>query len=256
MENADQSEYSLQTILGAIQQSQTETTAHIDNMIAPVQSTLINIQASLSTICDQITELEQRVNANECNIENLTKRVAVLEKDNAYLRDRAEDAENRSRANNLRFVNVPENSEGTDPVRFITQLLIHLFGVENLAAPPVIERAHRSPATNSRSNAKSPRVILVKFQHFPDKVKILRLAREKKELHFEGNRISIYPDFSADLLKRRRQYDEIKKKLRAAGKSYSLLYPATLRVTIDGKTKIFRTVEEAQHFFRDLASPP
>lgn len=256
MENMDQREFSLQTILGAIQQSKMETTAHIDNMILPVQTTLNNIQGSLSTLCDQITELEHRVSANECNIEDLTKRVAALEKENTYLREKADDAENRSRVNNLRFTNVSEHSEGTDTASFIIQLLRHLFSSDSFPTPPVTEKAHRSPTYSSISNARSPRPILVKFLHFQDKVKILRLAREKKELSFQGRRIYINPDFSIDLLKRRRQYDDIKKKLREAGKSYSLLYPATLRVIIDGKPKLFRTPGEAYEFFRDFVSSP
>lgn len=66
--------------------------------------------------------------------------------------------------------------------------------------------------------------------HFQDKVKILRLAREKKELFYKGSRMHIYPDFSAGLIKKHQQFDVVKKKLRVADIKYSLLYPCTLRV--------------------------
>ncbi|KAJ8256711.1 hypothetical protein COCON_G00188630 [Conger conger] len=47
----------------------------------------------------------------EDNLQDLTQRIKQLEKDNAHLKERAEDAENRSRASNLRFISVPEKSE-------------------------------------------------------------------------------------------------------------------------------------------------
>lgn len=253
-----QREFSLQTIWEAIQQSKAEMTAHIDTKLSSVQTMLNNIQGSLSTLNDQITELVQRVSGNEDNVEDLTKRVAALEKENSYLRERVDDAENRSRANNLRFLLVPESSEGTDTVGFLQRLIRELFGGEGFAVPPVIERAHRSPRFNSKNNARSPRPILAKFLYYQDKVKILGLAREKKDLIFHGSRIMIYPDFSADLTKKRRGYDEVKKRLRAAGMSYSLLYPCSLRVMVNGEAKVFRSPEDVrlQQLLRDVTTAP
>lgn len=89
---------------------------------------------------------------------------------------------------------------------------------------PVIERANRSP-TFSPSTRSAPRPILVKFLHFQDKVRILRLARERRELTYMGAHVHIYPDFSAGLIKKCRQFDAVKKKLCAADIKYSLLYP-------------------------------
>ncbi len=57
-----------------------------------------------------------------------------------------------------------------------------------------------------------------------------------------GTRVHIYPDFSASLINKRRQFDAVKKKLRATDIRYSLLYPCTLRVMVEGKPKLFRCV--------------
>lgn len=252
----NQQEISLQTIWEAIHKSKDEMTALINAKTTEINTTLNKVQVSLSSLSDQIAELEQRVSGNEDNVDDITKRLLVLEKDNAYLRDKADEAENRSRSNNLRFVNVPERSEGTDMIGFIVQLISLLLGSDNFATPPVIERAHRTPAFNTNTKAKSSRSILAKFLHFQDKIKILRLAREKKELVYMGTRIHIYPDYSAELLKKRRQFDSIKKKLRESDTKYSLLYPSTLRVVVDGKPKLFHSHEEANDFFRDLLSSP
>lgn len=102
------------------------------------------------------------MSSNEDNIDDLIKRVQTLEKENAYLKDKVDDAENRSRSSNLRFINVPEKSEGRDTIAFFNQLIPLLLGKENFPTVAVIERAHRSP-TFSSSTRSAPRPILVKF---------------------------------------------------------------------------------------------
>lgn len=246
---------SLQTIWEAIQQVKVDMTVHLDSKIETIHAGLNQINGSLSSLCDQISELQTRVSTNEDTIDELTKRVQLLEKENAYLKDKAEDAENRSRASNLRFINIPEQSEGRDMIAFVNHLIPLLLGKENFPTVPVIERAHRSPTTSSSTFSSSsrfvpPRPILVKFLNFQDKVRILRLARERREITYKGTRVHIYPDFSAGLVKKRRQFDVVKKHLRAADMKYSLLYPSKLKVMVEGKPKIFTCPGEAETFFQ------
>ena len=86
-------------------------------------ATLNKIEGSLSTLGEHVAELEQRVGSNEDTLQDLIQRVKILEKDNCYLKDRAEDAENRSRASNLRFIGVPEKVEGRDILSFMNRLI-------------------------------------------------------------------------------------------------------------------------------------
>lgn len=65
---------------------------------------------------EQVLELEHRVGSNEDNMSDLGNRIKSLEKDNSYLKDKVEEAENQSRASNLRFLHVPEQAEGHDMV--------------------------------------------------------------------------------------------------------------------------------------------
>ncbi|KAK7888865.1 hypothetical protein WMY93_024425 [Mugilogobius chulae] len=242
----------LKTIWDAIQQSSQELRLYIDAKISPLQDSIGQIQASMSTLCDQITVIEQRVSSNEDNIEDLTKRVQRIEKENAYLKSKVDDAENRSRACNLRFINIPEQKEGRDTIGFINSLLSQVLGPENFSAPLRIERAHRTPATPFTGPKARPRPILVKFLSFQDKIRILRLAREKRELHYQGVRIHVFPDFSVDLEKKRRQFDPIKKKFREMDIKYSLQYPSSLRIIENGKPRIFRTPADAENYIHQL----
>ncbi|CAM4718188.1 unnamed protein product [Leuciscus chuanchicus] len=79
-----------------------------------------------------------------------------------------------------------------------------------------------------------------------DKLKILRLAREKKELMYQGSRVFIYPDFSYGLTQKRRLFDPVKKKLREMGIRYALLYPSTLRIHIGDEDHLCNSPEEAE----------
>lgn len=148
----------------------------------------------------------------------------TVEKENGYLRDKVDEAENRSRSSHLHFINVPEHSGGRDMIAFVDKLIPLPLGKEIFLTAMAIERAHCSPTFSSCSRS-APRSILAKFLNLQDKVRILHLAREKRELFYLGTLAHIYPDFSASLINKHRQFDAVKKKLRAADISYSLLYP-------------------------------
>ncbi|KAK7160964.1 hypothetical protein R3I94_003818 [Phoxinus phoxinus] len=249
----DQTLISNQSIWDAIQQLKFDMFSHFDAKMDHIQSALQTIQGSLSTLGDHVSELEQRVSTNEDNVTELQKYVKTLLSENSYLRDKVEDAENRSRAYNLRFLHVPEKSEGQDIIGFMRGLIQLLLGKENFVVPPVIERAHRSPTTLQTNKPKvGPRPILVKFLSLQDKQLILRLSREKKELKYKGNRVHIFPDFSAGIVQKRRQFDDIKKKLRELKMEYSLQYPAILRIIAAGKVILFKSPGDAESFLRDF----
>ncbi|KAL1265745.1 hypothetical protein QQF64_003772 [Cirrhinus molitorella] len=237
----------LQTLWEAIQQIKTDMLTHFDAKSDSIHSSLSSISISLSTLGDQVNLLEQRVSANEDNVQACVTRVQTLDKENSYLIDKVDELENRSRRNNLRFVGVKESSEGNDIAGFMSRLIPLILGQDNFSTPPIIEWAYRSP-TERQSGRASSRPVMVKLLNFQDKLKILRIAREKK-LEYNGTRIYIYPDFSADLMKRRRSFDPVKRKLRELNMKYFLRYPCTLCVLVDGKQQRFNCHKEAEAVF-------
>lgn len=261
------------SIWEAIQQLKAEMVSHLSAKIDPIQETLQTIQTSLSTLGDHVSTLEQRVSTNEDDLVDLKKRIESLEKDNTYLRDKVEDAENRSRAHNLRFLHVPEKAEGSDIRGFMTELIKQLLGADNFTTPPAIEIAHRSPTqlttpTNQNKTGEQrrvtpdnkkpgpPRPIFVKFLSLCDRQHILNLSKEKQELYYEGHRVYIYPDYSAATTNKRRKFDAVKKRLRDLNMDYSLFFPATLSITVDGgKTRKFHCAKEAESFVDTLPRP-
>ncbi len=61
-----------------------------------------------------------------------------------------------------------------------------------------------------------------------------------------------FPDLSAELNKQRRQFDEVKKKLRAKGLVYGLIFPARLRVTVNGQAHVFQIPSEVDDFLMNM----
>lgn len=228
---------------------------HVDAKVDPIQTKLSSIQMSLDTLGEHVSSLEQRIGANEDNLQDLPTQTKELTEDNAYLMDRFQDLENRSRSSNLRFVKIPESSDGRDILGFMSQLIPLLLGRENFPTPPTIERVHRTP-TFLHNDRAFPRPILIKLLNFQDKVRILRLAREKKELVFKGTRIYIYPDFSAELTKKRRCFHTVKRRLCELNLKYSLRYPCTLSVIVDSKPQLFTCHKAAETIFMSPINSP
>lgn len=79
------------------------------------------------------------MNSNEDNTGDLAKHVQIPEKENAYLKDKINDTENRSWSSNLCFLNVFEQGEGRDMIAFLNQIILLLLGKENFLTVLVIE---------------------------------------------------------------------------------------------------------------------
>lgn len=103
-------EISLQTLWKEIKTSKEEISKQMDRMTNDIQAKLTRIETSMSTLSEQMVEVETRVSATEDDLRDTRSTVTHLEKDVAYLKDKVQDLENRSRRSNIRIVNLPEKS--------------------------------------------------------------------------------------------------------------------------------------------------
>ena len=101
-----------------------------------------------------------------------------------YRGTRSRRERERARAHNKNFLNM-----GKEP---LTQ----------------IQEAQRVPyKINPRRN--TPRHILIKLTKIKDKEKILKAAREKKQVTYKGSPIRLSADFSSETLQARREWHDI-----------------------------------------------
>lgn len=84
-----------------------------------------------------------------------------------------------------------------------------------------VEHAHHIPPGNL------PRAFLFKLLNYKDCDVILSKASSMEDaLVMDNSKISLFPDFSAEVQKQRAQFTEVKKRLRSLELQYAMLYPA------------------------------
>lgn len=63
-------ETSFSKLLDAIQETKDDLTKHVDKKTANIPTTLMKIESSLSTLAEQVEEVQTRVSTNEDNIKD------------------------------------------------------------------------------------------------------------------------------------------------------------------------------------------
>ena len=101
-----------------------------------------------------------------------------------------------------------------------------------------IQETQRIPI---KRNPKGPisRHIIINMAKFQDKQRMLKAAREKKEITYKGAPIKLGTDFSMEMLQARREWQKIFQVMRTRGLQPRLLYPARLSIKIEGQIKSF-----------------
>ena len=91
---------------------------------------------------------------------------------------------------------------------------------------------------NSRRN--TPRHILIKLTKIKDKEKILKAAREKKQITYKGTLIKLSADFSAETLQARREWHDILNVMKGKKFLPRITYPARLSFRFEGEIRLHR----------------
>ncbi|CAJ0965631.1 unnamed protein product [Ranitomeya imitator] len=209
-----------------------------------VKGDTAQINAALQKMDKRIGVVEERVSTAEDHIVKLQKAEKKFAQAIAELAAKNEDLENRSRRNNIRIVGLPEKTEGRNPTEFVENWLLEKIGSTVLTKVFAVERAHRVPPQPPAPGA-NPRTMLAKILNYRDRDIILRKAREMEDLTAGGQKIAIYPDYSAAVQKQRMKFTGVKRRLRELGVQYSVMFPAKLRLVAFNKTHFFLTPEDA-----------
>lgn len=195
---------------------------------------------------EEISDLENTVSTLQATVADLVNQVRVMG-------EAQDDLENRNRRRNLRVFGVPEGTEGTDAVKYMQAWIPKYLTLKTKGGTVKIERAHRTLAPKPAPNQR-PRAIVLQLHNFRDKQRIMDTARghAMKQTTLERPKISFYNDYSAAVIKRHKKFDGVKSRLRAKKAEYALLYPATLRVKIDGAVRRFTSPDQASAYVDSL----
>lgn len=243
MPEEGEGEPSLKQIMEAICTCQATLTEHIDGIRAEMSFLKNDVQ----NIRERATEAEHRISDLEDVVRPLENKVQHIHCEVNAHTDKLSDMEDRQRRNNIRLVGFPEKAEGKQPEDFLEMWLKENMVNNTFSRLFAIERAHRVPS-KPPSPGSHPHPMIARILHFRDRENILCAARTMGDLQFNGNRISIYPDFSSATQKQRASFVHVKKRLRDLQLAYSMLYPAKLRVVDRGKVSFFSSPIEASRW--------
>ena len=81
-----------------------------------------------------------------------------------------------------------------------------------------------------------------------DKEKILKAAREEKQITYKGTPIRLLADFSAETLQARREWHDILNVMKGKNLQPRLLYPARLSFRFEGEIKTFTDKQKLREF--------
>lgn len=205
---------------------------------------LEGIMGELTKVNDRLAEAEERIEKTEERIQNVEEAVTELAQLHMAMEEKVMDIESRSRRENIRIYGVPELAERESPsVSAFVEILLRK-GLEIDGADINIEWAHRSLGPPPPKDAP-PHSFVGKFLSFKVKDKILRKAWEKRGFTWNGKQITLDNDYPPLILKKRKEYTEMRKVLKESQLKFQTLYPARLKVKFPDGDQIYTTAAEA-----------
>lgn len=146
---------------------------------------------------------------------------------------------------NVRILGVPE-TPGSSSTASVAKLLMEALQLEK---EPLIDRSHRS--LGPAKPGGKPRVIIAKLHYYQECAEVLRRAHTRGSLRYNGDQITVFPDYTASVAKARAAFTEVRKLLRdRQGVRFGLLFPARLRITYEGADKQFTDPEKAMAYVK------
>ena len=113
--------------------------------------------------------------------------------------------------NNIHIIGVPEGEEREkEPEKIFEEIIVENFPNMGKEITTQVQEARRVPyRVNPRRN--TPRHIVITLEKIKDKEKLLKAAREKRQITYKGTPIRLTADFSAETLQARREWHDIPK---------------------------------------------
>uniref|UniRef100_H3A043 L1 transposable element RRM domain-containing protein n=1 Tax=Latimeria chalumnae TaxID=7897 RepID=H3A043_LATCH len=189
----------------------------------------------LQKVAEDVIDLKSTIQSLQNSFEELIKRTTEFEQRISDIDDQSVSQDKEMSL--LQLILVTEGVEKGNPVAFLRKTIPELL---NLAEDIWInvEWAYRSLAPKPAPN-QCPRPFIVKFLCFPIKEQILCVARTMGNLQWQGNKISVFPDFSSELQNKRQKFSTIHNILREKNSKYGLFYPASLKIFLNDQTQTF-----------------
>ena len=205
----------------------------MNNTINEIKNTLEGINSRITEAEEWISELEWwKYGGNNCQgKEKREKRMKRIE-------DSLRDLWDNIKRTNIRLIGIPEEEKKKVFEKIFEEIRVENFPNMGKEIVNQVQGAHRVPyRINPKRNML--RNILIKLSKIKYKEKILKAAREKQQITYNGIPIMLTADLSAETLQPRREWQDVFKVMKGKKLQPRLLYPARISFTFDGEIKTF-----------------
>ena len=230
----------LDKVLAAIKASREVLEQKIQSVVIDVNM----LRADQSKLVDRVKETESSISELKPVVLNNDSLTKVLANSVDQLEKRMDDLKGRSRRSNIRVIGLPEGVEGSNMSKYLEIWLKTEVVAEGLTQFFALERAHRVPARQPLPGQPS-RAVVAKLLHFRDRDVILQVARTHGPYMVENCKVSIFPDYTLSVQRQRTSFLAVKRELRESGIQYALMFPARLRIMVDGDSRFYTEPQAA-----------
>ncbi|KAJ1092813.1 hypothetical protein NDU88_005923 [Pleurodeles waltl] len=221
-----------------------DTKSSLENRIDTVSQDLNLLRVEHRILTERVKSAEEVLNELNPMASDNQKQIQRLEAEVKILWRWVEEAEVRSRRNNVRFLGFPEKLLEQSTEIFLEQWLIKevLNGVPSKFFS--MERAHRVPR-RPPAPGQPPRSLIARFLNYRDRNAILQQFCNKGPFRYEYSVVNAYADFTQEVQRQPNSYAKTKQRLHEHNIKYALLFTAKLRVISDDRTHVFTSPEDA-----------
>ena len=218
-----------------------------------INQALGDVRGDLKNTTARVEEAEQHVADLEERSLDLEESLRHLERKQEFMQTKVTDLEAWSRRNNIRIYGIPEGEEENNMTDFVVKFLKSELAVSG-ELDLKIQRCHRALGPRPPQGA-SPRSIIMNFQEYKTKERILSSAWKKKEVYYKGTRVYFDHDYPTEIVKKRREYAGIRRMLKEKGVRFQTPPPAKLKVFLDGGPRTYNDAREAADDLRKKGFP-
>uniref|UniRef100_A0A8D0PWM2 L1 transposable element RRM domain-containing protein n=1 Tax=Sus scrofa TaxID=9823 RepID=A0A8D0PWM2_PIG len=164
-----------------------------------MQNTITEIKNSLEAANSRIQQAEERISKVEDRLVEVMNAKQKREKRMKTNEESLRELWDNVKCTNVHIIGVPEGEERErkEQKKIFQKIIAETFPNMGKESPTQIQETQRVPyKINPRRN--TPRHILIKLTKIKDKEKILKAAREKKQITYKGTLIRLLAGFSAE----------------------------------------------------------
>jgi hypothetical protein len=197
---------------------------------------------------DRISEFKDKIDIKEKTEVLLVKQLKSCAKNIQELTDSIKRPK-------LRIMGIEEGEEvqAKGIFHIFNKIITENFPNLEKVLPIQVLEASRTPKSLDQKRT-SPWHIVIKTISTENRERILKVAREKRQITYKGKPIKITADFSMETLKARRTWSEVFQALNESHFNPRILYPAKLSFKIDGEIKIFHNKQKLKQYM--TTKPP